>query len=45
MLVLPPEGVMHPMLRERVAYLAITGALCFLSVVLLVMLLIKAGVV
>jgi hypothetical protein len=36
---------MHPMTRERVAYLAITGAACFLSVVLLVMLLIKAGVV
>ena len=36
---------MHPMTRERVAYLAITGAVSFLSTVLLIMLLIKAGVV
>ena len=33
---------MHPMLRERVAYLAITGAVSFLSTVLLVLLLINA---
>jgi len=36
---------MHPITRERVLYLAIAGALSFVSVVLLVMLLIKAGVV
>ena len=36
---------MRPMTRERVAYLAITLAVSFLSTVLFVMLLIKAGVV